>query len=273
MNHKKNICNIIVEFFDIELNNIIMKIRFFQKKLLKIITFVTKTFQNTIITHSNFQSLIEFFSFVVKIVISNRAFLRRFFDVFKRNIQHHHIIFEMKRDFMWWNKFLFSWNEIKILNDQKLEYYIWIDVSNRWNMNDYIFKNSVDFSNEIFFIRFFTRIRFKHINVKKMIIIFIAFRKWFFILNDKHVIFYCDNYVVVENLKKRSFNDVVMISLRKICMLLIKNDIFISMQWIFTKSNVLIDMLFRNLYNKIVDLYSQLRCFQIVENFSIHLSN
>ena len=100
MNHKKNICNIIVEFFDIELNNIIMKIRFFQKKLLKIITFVTKTFQNTIITHSNFQSLIEFFSFVVKIVISNRAFLRRFFDVFKRNIQHHHIIFEMKRDFM-----------------------------------------------------------------------------------------------------------------------------------------------------------------------------
>ena len=100
MNHKKNICDITVEFFDIELNSIVMKIRLSQKKLLKIITFVTKAFRDTTITHSDFQSLIEFLSFVVKVVISNRAFLRRLFDALKRNTQHHHIIFEMRRDFM-----------------------------------------------------------------------------------------------------------------------------------------------------------------------------
>ena len=273
INHKKNICDIIAEFFDIELNNIVMKIRFFQKKLLKTITLVTKIFRNTFITHSDFQSLIEFFSFAVKMMISNRAFFRRFFDVFKNDTHWHYITIVMKRNFQWWNDFLFSWNDVKILNKKKLEYHIWIDVSNRWDMNDYIFQNFNDFSSEMFFFRFSTRMLFKHINVKEMIVVFIVLRKWFSLLCDKHVILYCDNFVVIEKLKKRSFNDEIMISLRVICMLLIKNDIALSMQWIFTKSNALINMLFRNQYDKIADSYSQFQHFQNEENRSKNFSN
>ena len=106
-----------------------------------------------------------------------------------------------------------------------------------------------------------------------MVAILIALRKWLPILGGKHVILYCDNYAVVGGLKKRSFNGAVMAPLRDICMLLARNDISISVQWIPTKSNSLADMLSRGLYDKIVDLYPQLRYLQVARNLPTHLSS
>ena len=46
-------------------------------------------------------------------------------------------------------------------------------------------------------------------------------------IREKHLIIHDDNYVVVSKFKKRFIQNVVMTSLRDICMLLIKHDITI----------------------------------------------
>ena len=117
--------------------------------------------------------------------------------------------------------------------------------------------------NIMFNHRFVTRFRHKHINVKKMTIVLFALKKWFFILQKCHFTIYGDNFVVVSNFQKRFIHDSIMISLRDICMFLIKHDIIIVSLWIFTKQNTLVDLLSREKYAKIVDIYSQLRKWMI----------
>ena len=92
VNHKKNVCDMKIEFLNIELNNIVMKIRFSSKKLKKIKLDVVNALQYIFITYLNFQSLIDFLSFVVKMMISDRVFFRRLFDAFRVNVKRHRII-------------------------------------------------------------------------------------------------------------------------------------------------------------------------------------
>ena len=135
VNHKKDICGTIAEFLGIKLDSIAMEARLPQKKLLKATILVAEALRGTSITHSDLQSLVGFLSFAAKVVVPGRAFLRRLFDALKRNT---HITSEMRRDLMWWNKFLPSWNRVRILSGQRPEYHIWTDASGRWGMGGYI---------------------------------------------------------------------------------------------------------------------------------------
>ena len=100
VNHKKNICFITIEFLNIELNNIIIKTKLFNKKLKKIKLTVATTLQKLFIIYFNLQLLIDFFLFAIKIVISNRVFLRRFFDAFRNNTRRYRIISVIKLNFI-----------------------------------------------------------------------------------------------------------------------------------------------------------------------------
>ena len=75
--------------------------------------------------------------------------------------------------------------------------------------------------------RFVTRFRHKHINVKKMTIVLFVLKKCFFTLQKCHFIIYDDNFVVISEFQKLFIHDSVMISLRNICIFLIKHDIII----------------------------------------------
>ena len=126
-------------------------------------------------------------------------------------------------------------------------------------MRDYILSCFFDASSETFSHRFATRFKHVHINVKKMLVVLFALRKWLNILKKTHLYFYDDNFVVIFDFQKRFINDSVMSSLRDICMFLVRHDIVVNLIWIFTKNNVLVDMLSRFQHDKIVDIYSQLR--------------
>ncbi len=106
---------------------------------------------------------------------------------------------------------------------------------------------------------YFTRFRHKHINVKEIKIVLFIIRKWLNMLREKRLIIHDDNIVVVFDLIKRFIKNAAMILLRNICMLLARNDVTIVSEWIFTEQNTLADLLSREKWFKITDMWSQLR--------------
>lgn len=99
----------------------------------------------------------------------------------------------------------------------------------------------------------------KDIQFKEMKVVLYAIRLWLDRLRGTQLILYCDNNACVHGLQKSSIRGPTMTSLRKIAMLLAKNDILIIPIWIPTKANQLADDLSRFRYRKIADKYPQLR--------------
>ena len=260
INHKKNICDTIVDFLDIELDNELMKARLFKKKLERAIHEIKSTLKQSSLLHIELQSLVDFLSFVVKMMISSRTFLRRLYDAFRTKAHRHHIIAIMRFNFQWWNHFLFKWNDIKSLSKHRSTIYMWIDAFENYDIRDHITQNFVEtsLSHLMYNHRFFTRLSLKHINVKEMTSILFVMKKWLNFIREKHLIIHDDNYVVVSRLRKRSIQDVVMTSLRDICMLLTKHDITIIFEWISTNDNTFANLLSRDKWVTIVNTWSQL---------------
>ena len=240
-----------------------MKTRLSIKKLERARKAVTISLEKRHILHSDLKSLMRFLFFVAKVVIFEKAFLRRLFDALRSDVHLHHITIAMRRDLQWWHRFLSTWNDIKMLKSRRQTYHIWTNVFDLLDMRNYILINLIDVSVKRFSHRFATRFKRLHINVKKMIAVLFAIRKWLNILKETHLYLYDDNFVVVFDLQKRSINDFVMSSLRDICMLLARRDIVVSSIWISTKNNLLVDILSRFQFDKIVDICSQLNYLRL----------
>ena len=88
--------------------------------------------------------------------------------------------------------------------------------------------------------------------------ILFVMKKWLNFIREKHLVIHDDNYVVVSRLRKRSIQDVVMTSLRDICMLLAKHDITIIFEWISINDNTFANLLSRDKWTTIANTWSQL---------------
>ena len=88
--------------------------------------------------------------------------------------------------------------------------------------------------------------------------ILFVMKKWLNFIREKHLIIHDDNYVVVSRLKKRFIQNVVMTSLRDICMFLIKHDIMIIFEWISINDNTFANFFSRDKWITIVNTWSQL---------------
>ena len=98
INHKKNICNIIVDFLDIEFDNEFIKTRLLKKKFERAIQKIKSILNQSFLSYIELQSLVDFLSFVVKMIISNKVFFRRLYDAFRIKVYRHHIIAIIKLD-------------------------------------------------------------------------------------------------------------------------------------------------------------------------------
>jgi hypothetical protein len=67
--------------------------------------------------------------------------------------------------------------------------------------------------NHAFFVRFFSRMRLLHINLKEMQAMLWALKTWIHIFAEKKVTLYCDNQVVVNDIKKLFIRDLTIKSL------------------------------------------------------------
>ena len=144
VNHTKNILDIIVDFLEIELDSILIQARLSSNKLDRARKTITDLLKRTTISHRELESTIEFLSFAAKIVILERAFLRRLFDVIRRSMTIIRLFIDMKVDLLWWKIFLKDWNDLKLLRNvvSRRSWYIWTDISRKLDIEDYILKHS-----------------------------------------------------------------------------------------------------------------------------------
>ena len=110
-----------------------------------------------------------------------------------------------------------------------------------------------------FSYRFSTRQRAKRINFKEMTAVLQALVRWIETFKGSHLHIFCDNFPVMQGLRKNSICGEAMQPLRRIAMLCAEQDIEVQAHWISTKQNSLADMLLRGQYTKIANKYSSLQ--------------
>ena len=121
---------------------------------------------------------------------------------------------------------------------------MWTDASSNFGMEGYyLLSDKLLGPDQAYLQRFSSRLRPKHINVKKTWAVLFAFRRWLHVLAGKHILLYGDNFAVFQRLKHLSIRGPSMIPMRNIAMLMALHNITISPVWIPSKENALADML------------------------------
>jgi hypothetical protein len=261
-NHENKIINeIVVDFLDIEFDFVQMKTRLSQNKHERVIKEIDATFAKNRMTIEKVQNLINFLAFVNQVVVSIRAFLRRLYNVSNFKFEVYHRLINVRADFQWWQKFLFKWNEVRILFDKNLTFYFWNDVSKNHEIEDFylIISQALQTikSKQTFVKRFFIRFRHRHINVKKMQIILQTLRLWNF--NNVILVVHCDNFAMTFELNKSFIRDDAMTSLRIIIMIVALKNLTIVSKWIFIKKNTFVDWFSREKFYLIADKFLSLQ--------------
>ena len=100
INHTKNILDIIAEFLGIEFDSNFMQARFLIDKLIKTRNLFKNLLNRATVSRKELETTIKFLSFVAKIVILGRAFLRRFFDAISRSAIIIRIITVIRKDLL-----------------------------------------------------------------------------------------------------------------------------------------------------------------------------
>jgi hypothetical protein len=119
INFEKNARDISLDFLDIELNTITIIVRLFNVKREKIIKWINKMLFERMIKNE-LRFLLSFFLYAVRVVISRKVFLRRFFYFFSQSWRDkRRVDIEMKTDLLWWKYFVSRWNEMKFLKRVK----------------------------------------------------------------------------------------------------------------------------------------------------------
>ena len=89
----------ILEFLDILMNSMIMKIKFFKEKLEKTIKLIVVALSNRSFFQKKLEQLIDFLVFCAKIMISDRFFLISFHKALNRRFFYYYINNVMRADF------------------------------------------------------------------------------------------------------------------------------------------------------------------------------
>ena len=100
INHTKDILDTIADFLGIELDSILMQTRLSPDKLDRTRKTVADLLKRAIIPHRELESAIGFLSFATKIVIPERAFLRRLFDAIRRPMTIIRLFTDIKADLL-----------------------------------------------------------------------------------------------------------------------------------------------------------------------------
>ena len=266
INEKKKKFDTKFEFLNIEFDNEVMKIKLFSIKLTKTREIVDAIFIANIFTYRQIDFLVNFLFFCSKIVVSKRSFLISLY-VIRNRIRNAHklckIIETMRLNLKWWQTLLFQWNDVKILRTIFFRFsnHIWTNVSNNWNIRNFLFRAFDDESFEFFNLRYIIRYRNRtfDIQIKKMRKMLKILRQWLFHFENNKIIIHCDNQIVCFEFIKNTIHDSIMTSFRNVIMLFVLHDIIVEIKWLNSKSNHLIDLLSRDEHDKIADEYSQLQ--------------
>ena len=234
-----------ITFLGLELDSIEMEVRLPAEKLDKLRLELVKMQNKRKPTLQELQSLIGLLNFAYSVVVPGRAFLRRIIDLtlgIKKSYHYRSLNLSARADISAWLFFIENFNgralilpEIVLSSD---EISLHTDASNlgmgcclgsRW------FSCSFDES----MLKY-------DITVREFLPIVIALELWPLEFQNKRIQFLCDNMAVVHIINKHSSKDAFLMNLmRRLMVLVLKNNIFFRAVHLPGKFNIAADLLSR----------------------------
>ncbi|PJE77719.1 hypothetical protein CI610_03354 [invertebrate metagenome] len=234
-----------ITFLGIELDSIRMQARLPNDKLVKIRNLLASFQQKAKVTLRELQSLIGLLNFACSVITPGRPFLRRLIDLTRGLTKpNHHVRLnrEAKADIRAWLHFIQSYNGVTLfLSD------IWESSA---RLHFYTDASGIGFGAVLgtkwFFRKWSKDFESFHITIKELFPIVLAVQLWGNYLQNKCVLFHCDNSAVVAVLTSHTSKDSTIMKLvRKLVIKSLQLNFMFRAEHIMGKRNVLADHLSR----------------------------
>ena len=196
-----------------------------EKKLKEFETLVSEVLMCQRISLKKLQSLAGKLNWASSVVRGGRTYLRRILDMMKPLRLSHHklkISKEMRKDLIWWKKFLRSFNGKKILSYSTVSHFVYVDACDTGGAcfynGDWQYVNwKADYPEMLS----------AHINVKEAMMVCVAAQRWSMLWAGDDVIVRCDNRAAASAFNKYTSRSVSI-------MYLVREVLSLSMTWDFS---------------------------------------
>jgi hypothetical protein len=230
----------------IEFDTQLMQIRLPEEKLTKIRHQLKTIVSQKSVSLQNLQSIIGLLNFACLVVSPGRAFLRRVIDLTKGHVKpfHHiHINKEACQDFKAWKHFLDNFNGISVLKkatwESSIKCQLFTDSAKSTGC-------AAVFNNLWFSLPWESNVQHYHISLLELYPIIIALYIWGSSLQNKCILFMCDNAAVVDIINNQTCKDSnTMVLVRHLVITCLKYNINFRAKHIPGKNNIIADLLSR----------------------------
>ena len=267
----KNAFGTTIEFLGLIIDSRRMEARLPPEKKEKGLLLISELATQKSCTLLALQRVTGLLNFLSKVVPLGRTFCRRLYDLEQRfptgggKAVHRRIPSGARKDLKWWRDLLPVHNGVLIIHPSRRRWRLWTDAAGKKGIGGFILPGEgprlppYNEVSEFFSARVLFSQRNEHINVKEMIAVLVAFKRWAPLLAGCRLHLFCDNTAVVSSLRRRTSRGRLMAVLRKTLLLAARYDIEIEPQWIPSAENCLADALSRFEADRINQLAPQLR--------------
>lgn len=237
----------IMSFLGVLFNTITMTMEITPERLIEIRNLVRSWLNKDTASLRELQSLLGKLNFVAACVKPSRIFISRLLiwlrSIYNSSEVWHHIPDIVKKDLIWWDKFLPIYNGISMMEYES------------WSKPDSIFSSDScltgcgGFWNGCYFHTIFPENILKqslHISVLEVLSIVICLKLWGKHFKGQRIIVFCDNLNVCQLINQgNSRSEMLQTSLREICYLAACNEFELRAQHLSSSENRISDILSR----------------------------
>ena len=236
----KNAAGTVIEFLGLIIDTNHMEARLPLEKKERGLRLIIELAGRKSCTLLDLQRVTGLLNFLAKVIPLRRTFCQRLYDleqgfppgggkgVLRRIPQ------SVRKDLRWWRELLRGHSGIRIIHPCRRRWFLWTDAAGTEGIGGFILPGdgpqqpSYHEVTQFFSARVLYSQRNEHINVKEMIAVFVAFKRWAPQLVRAQLRIFCDNTAVVSGLRRRTSRGRLMAVLRKTLLLAARYDIEID---------------------------------------------
>ena len=279
--HAKGALGQVVDFLCLEIDFLRMEARLPARKITEALEWVNKLLGKRSCTLLEIQELAGLLNFASKVIPLGRTFCRRLYDAelnFPRGKHtRRRIPAPMRADLRWWAEILPKHTGVRVIQKQRQQRFIWSDAAGTKGIGGFMLPPGIIppmeppltadmlalvWPEHCFAGNVQPRYKDAHINVKEMLAIRFALKKWSAELSNCSLLIHCDNSAVVGGIRQKTSRGELMTVLRRTLLVAAQFDIELMIKWIPSEENALADALSRFDMVRIAKLAPQLGLYR-----------
>jgi hypothetical protein len=204
-----------MEFLGVLFNVPNMTMSVTQDRLTEISLLIDSWISRKKATKKQLQSLIGKLQFVAKCVRSGRIFISRLLTILptlKKQHHHFHVNQEFRKDLLWWQRFLVTFNGTTIIPEMA-----WLSPDSQFS-TDSSLKSCGGWCGNQYFSRVFPSFILKeehHISTLELLTVMVALKSWAVQFQNKRLKIYCDNDSAVQVINSGRSKDKNMLAIMR----------------------------------------------------------